>query len=231
MGQSYEFSRHLYRFGPEGLAHAQTLTLAEANAYCVEIAQTHYENFPVLSLAVPARLRQHFANVYAFCRWSDDLGDELADTTRSEELLDWWREETLHLYTGRPRHPVMIALHETVQTFSIPAEPFLDLISAFRQDQTTQRYATFEELRDYSRRSADPVGRIVLYMLGCHTPERVLLSDSICTGLQLANFLQDVKIDFFEKIASISHERSGSVMVLTSRPLAVVASRQALSRL
>ena len=199
MGQAYDFSHHLAQFGPAGLASGTPLTLAEANAYCVEIAQSHYENFPVLSLAVPSSLRQHFANIYAFCRWSDDLGDEVGESSQSVELLDWWREEVTSLYSGLPRHPVMIALAETVKAFSIPAEPFLDLISAFRQDQFTKRYATFEELRDYCRRSADPVGRLVLYMLGCHTPDRVALSDSICTGLQLANFLQDVGVDYHEK--------------------------------
>jgi len=199
MHPPYDFSLHLAKYGPGESGESQEFTVETANAYCVEIAESHYENFPVLSLAVPPVLRQHFANVYAFCRWSDDLGDEVGDGERPTELLDWWRQETEALFLGRTRHPVMVALAETVREFSIPADPFLNLISAFRQDQFVKRYATFDELRDYCRRSADPVGRIVLYMLRCYTPDRVALSDAICTGLQLANFLQDVGVDYREK--------------------------------
>ncbi|MBX9653530.1 squalene synthase HpnC [bacterium] len=199
MQQPYDFSLHLALYGPKGTGYSKDLTADSANAYCVEIAESHYENFPVLSWAVPPPLRQHFANVYAFCRWSDDLGDEVGNGDESAELLDWWRQETESLFLGRTRHPVMMALAGTINEFSIPPTPFLDLISAFRQDQYIKRYATFDELRDYCRRSADPVGRIVLYLLRCYTQERVALSDAICTGLQLANFLQDVGVDYREK--------------------------------
>lgn len=199
MEQPYDFSLHLAQYGPGGTGYSKDFTADSANSYCIQVAESHYENFPVLSLAVPPPLRQHFANVYAFCRWSDDLGDEVGIGDRPAELLDWWRQETEEMFLGRTRHPVMVALAGTVNDFSIPSTPFLDLISAFRQDQFIKRYATFDELRDYCRRSADPVGRIVLYLLRCYTQERVALSDAVCTGLQLANFLQDVGVDYREK--------------------------------
>ncbi len=174
---------------------AEVPTLAEAEAYCAALARSHYENFPVVSWLLPRRLHQHFYNVYAFCRWSDDLADEVGDPARSLELLAWWRGELGACNAGCVRHPVFVALQKTIQQFSIPREPFADLISAFEQDQTVHEYQTIDQLLDYCRRSANPVGRIVLRMAECDTPNHVAWSDSICTGLQLANFWQDVARD------------------------------------
>lgn len=146
-------------------------------------------------MAVAGPLQQHFCNVYAFCRWADDLGDETGDPERALQLLSWWRSETEDCYRGITRHPVFVALRETIEQFELPAEPFLDLISAFEQDQHVTEYETFDQLRDYCRRSADPVGRIILRLGGCYNEQTVAWSDSICTGLQLANFWQDVGRD------------------------------------
>ncbi|QDU63732.1 All-trans-phytoene synthase [Planctomycetes bacterium Pan216] len=187
------FERELERFGPD--AGAVTPSPSEAEAYTKRLATSHYENFPVLSVFVPKGLRQDFANIYAYCRWSDDLADEVGDRDRSLRLLDWWQAELEACYLGAPRHPVMVALSRTIEEFSIPRDPFVDLLGAFRRDQRQQRYATFEELRDYCRGSADPVGRLVLYLCRAFREETAALSDSVCTGLQLANFWQDVAID------------------------------------
>src|SRR5437870_9071786 len=171
-------------------------TLAEARQYCARLARTHYENFSVASWFLPRRLRQHFFNVYAYCRISDDLGDEVGDTAASLRLLDEWEAELDACYAGRPRHPVFVALAETVRTFDIPKYEFSDLLQAFRQDQTVTRYETFADLLGYCRYSANPVGHLVLYVCGYRDAERKQLSDYICTALQLANFCQDVSVDF-----------------------------------
>ena len=170
-------------------------SLAEAQVYCRELTTSHYENFPLVSCLLPKRLHQHFYNVYAFCRWADDLGDEIGDAQRSLELLGWWRNELSACFAGESRHPVFVALSPTIEQFGIPLQPFADLISAFEQDQTVVEYDTYEQLLDYCTRSADPVGRIVLYLCECFDEDNAALSDSICTGLQLANFWQDVSRD------------------------------------
>ena len=162
---------------------------------CERLAKTHYENFAVGSLLLPRRLRRHIYNIYAYCRVCDDLADETNDPELSLRLLDWWREE-LHLcFEGRPRHQVFIALAETVSKFDLPIEPFEDLISAFIQDQTVTRYATYDQLLDYCSRSANPVGRLFLCMLGYTDETRRKLADCTCTALQLANFWQDIGAD------------------------------------
>jgi squalene synthase HpnC len=143
----------------------------------------------------PPPLRPAFQSIYAFCRWSDDLGDEIGDQARSLELLEWWRGQLRDAYRGTARHPVMIALGETIERHEIPIEPFLALISAFEQDQTITEYETYDQLLDYCQRSANPVGRLVLYAGGAFSPENARLSDSTCTALQLANFWQDVARD------------------------------------
>src|SRR5262249_6613913 len=118
------------------------------------------------------------------------------DANRSLELLDWWRGELLSCYSGTPKHPITVALKGTIQEFTIPSDPFLDLLSAFRRDQTQTRYETFDDLLSYCRQSADPVGRLILYLAG-RTDERYFeWSDSVCTGLQLANFWQDASVDW-----------------------------------
>src|SRR5262249_33483373 len=165
-------------------------------AYCRRLATTHYENFPVVSWLLPRRLHQHFYNIYAYCRWADDLGDEVGNVARSLELLGWWGAELAGCYEGQATHPVFVALGPTIREFGIPMQPFADLISAFKQDQSIHEYETFEQLADYCRRSANPVGRLVLHLCRQATDANFRWSDSICTGLQLANFWQDVSRDY-----------------------------------
>ncbi|MGA2202068.1 MAG: squalene synthase HpnC [Terriglobales bacterium] len=169
---------------------------AEARGYCRHLARSHYENFSVASWFLPERLRQHFFNVYAYCRISDDLGDEVGDTAASLQLLDQWETELNACYEGHPRHPVFVALAETVRKFEIPKHEFADLLTAFRQDQSVSRYETFNDLLGYCRYSANPVGHLVLYLCGYRDSDRQQLSDYTCTALQLANFWQDVSADF-----------------------------------
>jgi squalene synthase HpnC len=170
-------------------------SLSDANAYCRKLATGHYENFPLVSWLLPKGLHQHFYNVYSFCRWADDLGDEIGDTARSLELLGWWRQELADCYSGLCRHPVFIALRPTIDEFQIPEQPFADLISAFEQDQRITEYETRGQVLDYCTRSANPVGRIVLHLCRQVSEQTFAWSDSICTGLQLANFWQDVSRD------------------------------------
>jgi squalene synthase HpnC len=201
-------------------------SLPEAQAYCERLAKTHYENFSVATWFLPAKLRQHFYNVYAYCRISDDLGDEVGNAQQSLELLDQWETELEACYAGfhpstptsgmpgtpgshpstptsgvpgtpgSPRHPVFVALAETVRQFGIPKHEFSDLLIAFRQDQTVTRFATFQDVLAYCRYSANPVGHLVLYLCGYSDTERQQLSDCTCTALQLANFWQDVAVDY-----------------------------------
>ena len=170
-------------------------TLAEAQQYCANLARTHYENFSVASWFLPKRLRQHFFNVYAYCRISDDLGDEVGDPSASLELLDQWQRELDACYDGSPKHSVFVALAETVRQFDIPKHEFSDLLTAFRQDQTITRFETFADVLGYCHYSANPVGHLVLYLCGYRDAERQQLSDYTCTALQLANFWQDVTVD------------------------------------
>jgi squalene synthase HpnC len=168
----------------------------EAQSYCERLARSHYENFSVTTWFLPKRLRQHFFNVYAYCRISDDLGDETGDRQASLQLLDEWEGELKACYDGSPRHPVFVALAGTVREFDIPKQTFADLLTAFRQDQTVARYETFDDLLGYCHYSANPVGHLVLYLCGYRDPERQQLSDFTCTALQLANFWQDVSTDY-----------------------------------
>jgi squalene synthase HpnC len=170
-------------------------SLEEAQVYCANLAKTHYENFSVASWFLPARLRQHFYNVYAYCRISDDLGDEVGNAQQSLELLDQWEAELNACYEGSPRHPVFVALAGTVKQFGIPKHEFSDLLIAFRQDQTVTRFETFDDLLGYCRYSANPVGHLVLYLCGYNDAGRQQLSDYTCTALQLANFWQDIPVD------------------------------------
>jgi squalene synthase HpnC len=169
---------------------------AEAREYCRRLARSHYENFSVATWFLPGRLRQHFCNVYAYCRISDDLGDEVGDTGDALALLDQWEAELNACYDGHPKHPVFVALAETVETFKIPKHEFSDLLRAFRQDQTVTRYESFDDLLGYCRYSANPVGHLVLYLCGYNDAERQQLSDFTCSALQLANFWQDVSVDY-----------------------------------
>jgi squalene synthase HpnC len=169
---------------------------AEAQAYCRRLARSHYENFSLASWFLPQRLRQHFFHVYAYCRIADDLGDEVGDPAASLQLLDQWEAELNACYSGNPRHPVFVALADTVRVFDIPKQPFIDLLTAFRQDQTITRHQTFQDLLGYCRYSANPVGHLVLYLCGYRDEERQALSNFTCTALQLANFWQDVSADY-----------------------------------
>jgi squalene synthase HpnC len=169
---------------------------AEAREYCRRLARSHYENFAVASWFLPARLRQHFFNVYAYCRISDDLGDEVGDPAASLQMLEQWETELSACYDGHPRHPVFVALAETVRKFEIPKHEFVDLLTAFRQDQSVSQYETFNDLLGYCKFSANPVGHLVLYLCGYRDSDRQQLSDCTCTALQLANFWQDVSADF-----------------------------------
>lgn len=188
--------QQLDRFGP---SRCEALTVGEARAWANELATRHYENFTVVSRLLPATRREHFAAVYAFCRWADDLGDETGDCDESLRLLSWWRQELGLCYAGKPRHPVFVALEPTVQRFAIPAEPFEDLIDAFEQDQRIDRYATWGQVLDYCTRSANPVGRLVLHLSESADEPRLALSDQTCTALQLVNFWQDVRRDIVER--------------------------------
>lgn len=178
------------RFLPQGLAGALPESL------CAKLARTHYENFTVGSMFLPRALRKHVFNIYAYCRVCDDLADETGDPELSLRLLDWWREELFACFAGNPVHPVFQALSETIEAFDLPIQPFEDLISAFMQDQKITRYRTFKELLDYCSRSANPVGRLFLCLLGYRDAERQRLSDYTCTALQLANFWQDIGNDY-----------------------------------
>ncbi|HUO59915.1 MAG TPA: squalene synthase HpnC [Candidatus Acidoferrales bacterium] len=178
-------------------------TLPEAQAYCERLARSHYENFSVASWFLPRKLHQHFFSVYSYCRISDDLGDEVGDTKLSLALLNRWEQELAGTYEklNNPaaegsRHPVFIALAETIREFEIPQHEFSDLLVAFRQDQTVSRYQTFDDVLGYCHYSANPVGHLVLYVCGYRDAERQLLSDYTCTALQLANFWQDVAVDW-----------------------------------
>jgi len=176
-------------------AFERAYSAEDARAYTRWLACHHYENFHVVTFLLPKRLHQDFYNVYAYCRWADDLGDEIGDAAESVRWLEWWRGELDAMYEGRARHPVFVALMPTVVTHAIPREPFAQLIQAFMQDQTITRYRDFEALFGYCRHSANPVGRLVLYLCGYADAERQRLSDATCTALQLANFWQDVTVD------------------------------------
>jgi squalene synthase HpnC len=171
-------------------------TLAEAQQYCRELAESHYENFHVASWFLPKRLRPHFHSIYAYCRISDDLGDEVASPAQALALLDVWQEQLDACYRGEAKHPVFVALRESIRICDIPKEPFADLLTAFRQDQTVTRYASMGDVLGYCRYSANPVGRLVLYACGYRDDERFALSDETCSALQLANFWQDIREDF-----------------------------------
>lgn len=172
---------------------AGTATPAEAYAHCRQVALGHTENFNVVSWLLPRALRLHMYAVYAFCRGTDDLGDE-AEGDRLA-LLDEWEADLRRCYDGSPRDIRLVALQRTIRKFDIPPEPFLRLIEANRRDQSIVRYPTFDDLLDYCEHSANPVGRMVLYVFGYRDDERQRLSDATCTALQLANFWQDVSVD------------------------------------
>jgi squalene synthase HpnC len=166
-------------------------SLADAYAYCARLARSHYENFTIASWLMPRAMRPHMYAIYAYARMADDFADEERDL----EKLDRWERELDLCYAGTPSHPVFVALANTVGRYDIPREPFRDLLTAFRSDVNFEGFETLEDVLGYARCSANPVGRLVLYLFGCRDPERQRLSDLVCSGLQLANFWQDVAID------------------------------------
>ncbi len=174
----------------------RAVSLPEARRYCERLARSHYENFTVVSAFFPRAKRQDMYNVYAFCRHSDDLGDEEMGQGDRLAALEAWDREIDAMLAGEARHPILVALRETVERYGIPGKLFHDLIAAFKMDQTIRRWETFGDLRHYCRHSADPVGRIVLYVFEEAREETFRLADETCTGLQLANFWQDVWRDF-----------------------------------
>ncbi len=176
-----------------------TVDTAAAEAVTRHLAHSHYENFSVVSILLPKRLRQDFCNIYAFCRVADDLSDEVDDRTESLRLLEQFRCMTTACYAGETSTALFTALAGTIRKHDIPIEPFLNLIDAFEQDQRISRYESFEQVVEYCRRSADPVGRLVLYLCGYRDEPRQILSDKICTALQLTNFWQDVRRDILER--------------------------------
>jgi phytoene synthase len=181
------------------LTDTETWPLDEAYAYCERLALSHYENFPVGSVLVPKPLRKYFYSIYAFARTSDDFADEGYDKgyTAQErlELLEEWRVMLRESFAGRARHPVFVALADTQAKFNLPINLFEDLLSAFAQDVVKKRYENFTELVEYCRRSANPIGRLILLLFGHQEEEKLRQSDWICTALQLANHWQDVAID------------------------------------
>jgi squalene synthase HpnC len=185
---------YIRRTAPDTTHYSET----EAMEYTRWLATNHYENFHVVSFLLPRKLHQDFYNVYSFCRWADDLGDEIGDPAESLRLLSWWRTELHAMYAGEPVHPVFVALMNTVRHHDIPMEPFDRLIRAFEQDQTVTRYQTMDQVFDYCVYSANPVGHLVLYLCGYRDAERQRLSDYTCTALQLANHWQDVTVDLLK---------------------------------
>ncbi|HKD05882.1 MAG TPA: squalene synthase HpnC [Bryobacteraceae bacterium] len=182
-------------FVAEPRALSKSWTHAQAEGYTRWLATHHYENFHVVSLLLPKRLHQDFYNIYSYCRWADDLGDEISDKAESVRLLDWWSGELDAMYESEVRHPVFVALAGTVKKYGIPKQPFADLVRAFVQDQHVSRYNDWAGVLDYCVYSANPVGRLVLYLCGYSDAERQRLSDATCTALQLANHWQDVTVD------------------------------------
>lgn len=188
--ETHQFNTIADQFLPGSLAGGVPDSL------CEKLARAHYENFPVGSIFLPRSLRKHVFNIYAYCRVCDDLSDETGDAELSLRLLEWWRDELHSCFTGKPRHPVFVALKPTIDQFNLPIQPFSDLISAFIQDQIITRYTTFEQLLGYCERSANPVGRLFLCLMGYRDDARYRLSDLTCTALQLANFWQDIGSDY-----------------------------------
>ncbi len=212
--------------------------MMQADVYCRDLAARHYENFSVASRFVPAPLRTDLMRFYAFCRTTDDLGDESSSREAALEHLRQWRTETEALFSGAaPVHPVLIALHETVAKHALEAQPFLDLIAANVQDQTVFSYSTWPELRAYCMLSAAPVGRVVLKIFGIDGAAALKLSDDVCIGLQLANHAQDVSRDAKIGRSYLLREDSdlrgtrGAIQALVERARSLLASGEALERM
>jgi squalene synthase HpnC len=212
-------------------------SLDAADAYCRELVH-HYENFTVASRLSPQSLRRDLTRVYAFCRYTDDLGDESGDRAIATRRLRRWRDELRESFEHDERtHPVLVALADTVELHVLEEQPFLDLIDANVQDQRIDRYEDWSELRAYCARSAAPVGRIVLRLFNIDTPAAVSLSDDVCIGLQLANFAQDVSVDtrlgrtYLLQRDIREHGVDGATRLLCDRARTLLASGRELERL
>jgi len=168
---------------------------AASYAQCRDIARRHYENFPVAAFFLPAHLRGPIAAVYAFARAADDFADEPEHAGSRMSRLDAWRDQLRRAAAGKAEHPIFVALADTLHRFDLPLQPFEDLLSAFRQDAERSRYETWDEVLDYCRRSANPVGRILLGMRRLSGEDLLRSSDALCTALQLTNFWQDLAVD------------------------------------
>lgn len=192
--QSHDPALIPWSFKP-GQLHGKEWSLEASFRYCRNLAKSHYENFPVIFSLLKKDQQDALATVYAYARIADDFADEEVFYGVRERLLNDWENQLWHCYAGQATHPVFIALHEIISRYSLPAQPFLDLLSAFREDCHKKRWDTFHELTDYCRRSANPVGRIVLKIFKIDSPEFTDWSDNICTALQLTNFWQDISVD------------------------------------
>lgn len=175
--------------------------LLQAYQACQAIANAHYENFPVASYLLPKHLRRSVAAIYAFSRTADDIADEGEMCRETRLALMTKFEANLYdiQYGKPPTEPIFIALKHTIESFNLPIQLFYDLLTAFRQDILKDRYQNFSEVKDYCHYSANPIGRLLLYLAGQATRENLILSDHICTGLQLINFIQDIEIDLNHK--------------------------------
>jgi squalene synthase HpnC len=187
----------LEQWGPE---HCASVAPQEAIRYCRSLTMGHRENFSVLSRLTPESMRDGASAVYAFCRWADDLADESDSPEQAMALLGWWRGQLHACFQGTPEHPVFIALAMAIERHGLELPPFDALLDAFEQDQRVTRYETWEALLAYCANSANPVGRLVLRLAGAdESPEQIRLSNTVCTGLQLANLWQDVQRDLVDR--------------------------------
>ncbi len=176
------------------ISASASVSVPDAFAYCERLAKSHYENFTVASFLLPREERKHICSIYAFCRYTDDIGDEAKGNRLA--LLDKWENDLELCFNGRPTSTSMVALQQTVHEFHMPKELFTRIIKANRIDQGAGRFETYADVLNYCEYSANPVGRMVLYLFGYSDPERQRLSDATCTALQLTNFWQDVAGDY-----------------------------------
>jgi len=201
MSEKFEWGEHSIEGDAVELAGYDTYrTIEQAEKHCSNIARSHYENFVVSNWFTPPEVKQHIENIYAFCRYGDDLGDDAPFPPEQRlQLLNEWESDLKRAaendWNGEPRHPILTAVQRTASYHSIPVEPFIRLIHAFKMDQTKTRYNNWEELREYCIHSADPVGHLFLYVYGHDDEEMRVLADNTCTALQLANHWQDVSRD------------------------------------